>query len=273
MSRSRASSRLRLSQIIEDLHSRCRPEWAAEWDNIGLLLGDPSWSTDGAVVSVDLTREALDEARERGSRLIVTHHPAIFRGIRSLVASEPRALDTLMLEAATHRIGIVACHTNFDVGAVEVANRICDGLDLMPLGRLSEKGPVEGLQPGEGYGFYADFTRKMAFSEVAHRVKRLFKLDGYWVTDPPPAQVRRVGFVAGKGASFATVAREAGCDLFITGEAGYHVALEASRRGLGLMELGHRESEFFFLEVMKSWLQDLGLKTVALNRATQRSKT
>jgi dinuclear metal center YbgI/SA1388 family protein len=261
-----------LSRIVEELHAWCQPQWAAEWDNVGLILGDPSWKTSGAVVSVDLTRAAIDTAKKRGAKLIVTHHPPIFRGLKRLVTGADGALDTLLLEAAAQRIGVVSCHTNFDIGALEAGERLARGLGLEGLGRLGDAGPVERWAPGEGYGLYGDFPRRISFSEVAQRVKRLFKLDGYWITDPPPAQVRRMGFVAGKGASFVGAARAAGCDLFVTGEAGYHVALDASRQGLGLMELGHRESEFFFLDVMKDWLMDRSLNTVALNLPTQRSR-
>lgn len=64
-------------------------------------------------------------------------------------------------------------------------------------------------------------------------------------------------------------ASAAGCDLFITGEVGYHTALDGARKGMAVMELGHRESEVFYIKTMESWLNGIGLKTAGLNLKTQ----
>lgn len=127
----------------------------------------------------------------------------------------------------------------------------------------------QGLVRGLGYGFWGDFPSMKPFSEVAKDVKSLFNIHGFWITSPVPSLVSRVGFVAGKGASFVEAASAAKCDLFITGEAGYHVALGGARRGTAVMELGHRESEKFFVETMKRWLSNLGLEVAEAQTPTQ----
>jgi hypothetical protein len=130
----------------------------------------------------------------------------------------------------------------------------------------SGRGVVSGL----GYGFWGDFDTPKSFSEVSQRVKALFERDAFLVTDPVPAMIRRIGFAAGKGASFVTAAKAAGCDLFITGEAGYHTALEGARGGMAVLELGHRESEKFFLSTITQWLKQEGYSTLELNVPTQK---
>ncbi|MBC7693532.1 MAG: Nif3-like dinuclear metal center hexameric protein [Methylotenera sp.] len=128
----------------------------------------------------------------------------------------------------------------------------------------------KGLVSGLGYGFWGDLSEPKSFSEVSRSVRTLFQRDAFLITDPVPAQIRRIGFVAGKGASFVNAASAAGCDLFITGEAGYHTALEGSRRGMAVLELGHRESERFFLSTIKQWLMSAGYSTLELNVSTQK---
>jgi len=59
----------------------------------------------------------------------------------------------------------------------------------------------------------------------------------------------------------------------ITGEAGYHVALGGARSGMMVLELGHRQSEKFFVPTIKGWLSELGLRSVGLDQATQRFST
>lgn len=133
------------------------------------------------------------------------------------------------------------------------------------------QGPAsQGLIRGLGYGFWGEWKEAKSFEEVAQCVKSVFGIDGFWVSSPQPAKIRRVGFVAGKGASFVGAASAVGCDLFITGEAGYHTALDGARRGVTVMELGHRESERFFAPTVAGWLKDVGLKAVALDVPTQK---
>ena len=135
---------------------------------------------------------------------------------------------------------------------------------------LSRRRPPLGLVSGLGYGFWGEFKSAKPFSEVVRSVKHLFKLDGFWLTNPPPNRVRKLAFVAGKGASFIDAAVSAGCDLFITGEAGYHTALDGARKGVAVMELGHRESERFFLTTMEGWLTSLGVRATVVKDATQK---
>jgi dinuclear metal center YbgI/SA1388 family protein len=362
------------------LESRCPAGTAEDWDNVGLLVGDPERSISGAVVSVDLTERAIAEAVKRGHRLIVNHHPCIFpwsRGLSRVTAQGGNPSAALVFECIRRGIAVIACHTNFDRCALEVVEAISRGFQCRALGRLidhpeesllklsvfvprthlekvrdavfaagagqignydscsftseglgtfrggqgtnpflgspgrretapearletvlprgmerpvlqalRESHPYEeiaydlyaleqapapaGLVRGLGYGFFGEFERARSFSDLAQGVKKLFEIDGFWITDPPPSRLKKIGFVAGKGASFVSAAAAAGCDLFITGEAGYHTALEASRRGMAVMELGHRESERFFLSTMTSWLRSEGLKSVELNLPTQK---
>jgi hypothetical protein len=138
--------------------------------------------------------------------------------------------------------------------------------DLYPL----EQAPASlGLVRGMGYGFWGDFPSAKPFSEFTRRVTGGFSTNGFMVTQPTPKKVKRVGFVAGKGASFVDAAVAAGCDVLITGEAGYHTALDGARKGMVVLELGHRESEIFYIETMKEWLSQMGLKAVGLNVRTQ----
>jgi dinuclear metal center YbgI/SA1388 family protein len=378
---------MKIGKILEALERRAPGGTAEDWDNVGLLAGDPDDETSGAVVSVDLTDEAIDAALAKKWRLIVNHHPCIFpksRGLSRVTAGGPGSGSSsrLVHRAIREGLSVIASHTNFDQCSLEVVTAISKGLGVEPKGRLLESGkdtllklvvfvpvshadsvrealcaagagnigqydsctfgvrgegtfrggahtqpflgkpgvleraeelrletvlprglqrdvlkamlqahpyeevaydlyPVEQSPPvlgpvrGLGYGFWGDLPKAKSFAEVARDVKRLFKVDGFWVSQPSSKQtsskrIRRLGFVAGKGASFVGAAVRAGCDLFITGEAGYHAQLDGARQGLMVLELGHRESEKFFLSTMSEWLEQEGLKTKPLDLPTQK---
>lgn len=141
-----------------------------------------------------------------------------------------------------------------------------------------EQQPAQvGWTKGLGYGFVAEWTKPRAFSDLARNVRNLFATDGFLLSGPlsqsrskTGGSVRKIGFVPGKGSSFVRAASKLGCDLFLTGEVGYHSAQEAARMGLSVMEIGHRESERYFLRGMTGWLKKQGLSAVELNQPTQR---
>jgi dinuclear metal center YbgI/SA1388 family protein len=126
-----------------------------------------------------------------------------------------------------------------------------------------------GIVRGLGYGFWGEYSRARPFSEVCKDVRKLFNVEGFWLAEGH-SSIKKLAFVAGKGTSFMKSARAMGCDLFITGEAGYHSVLDAKRKGMGVIELGHRESERFFLTTMEGWLSELGVKSYAVDDVTQK---
>ena len=63
-----------IEQILFDWAPR---ELAAEWDNVGLLVGNPSHEVARVLVALDITEGVAAEAIERGADLIVAHHPVM----------------------------------------------------------------------------------------------------------------------------------------------------------------------------------------------------
>jgi dinuclear metal center YbgI/SA1388 family protein len=135
--------------------------------------------------------------------------------------------------------------------------------------RVEQSPSAVGLVSGLGYGVYGDLPEALSMAVIEKRVKKAFGVKAVLMTEPRPKRVKRIGFVAGKGAAFSASAVYLGCDLFITGEAGYHVAREAVNSGLGVMEVGHRESEIFFLRTVEKWCREWGIRSKVLNIPVQ----
>ncbi|HUP58222.1 MAG TPA: Nif3-like dinuclear metal center hexameric protein, partial [Bdellovibrionota bacterium] len=137
-----AKKAIQIGEVMAELERQAPAATAESWDNVGLLAGDPAWTTTGAVVTIDLTRSALEAARKSGAGLIVTHHPSIFprgRGLSRIVPGADGSLSRLLLEALAAKIAIAACHTNFDRCALEVVQAVSSGLGVTPKGRLIEE--------------------------------------------------------------------------------------------------------------------------------------
>ncbi len=245
---------MKVSEIVDFLETKAPQSCAETWDNVGLLLGDARSETASVVVSIDLTWEALALAEQQQARLLITHHPCLFARKESSSSSG----GVLRLQAGTplyaaiqQGLAVVAVHSNFDHCAVTVGEQVACGLGFQAEGRFGS-GSAQ-------YGVWGSFLPPKGFSALKKDVKSLFQVQRFWQTQATPQEVARIGFIAGKGSSFIESAVQKKCDLLVTGEVGYHSALAAAASGLAVIELGHRESERFFIETMKSWLTALKL--------------
>ncbi len=76
---------------------------AAEWDNVGLLLGDPGAPVSRVMTCLTVTPDVVEEAVREGANLIVSHHPILFRGAKKLTAATPDGQVVLPLRARASR--------------------------------------------------------------------------------------------------------------------------------------------------------------------------
>ena len=247
----------KISDLLESLNERA-PFWMAEaWDNVGLLVGNAESPVSRVLLSDDLTPSAVQHAREVGAELILNHHPCIFKGLKSVTTGELPGLERSIYECVRDGIAVLALHTNFDRADTQVGTRVAKGLGLQPEGVFDER-------DGTGYGVWGVLEKEQSSDEFFDQIKKTFDVEHFWAAFPFSKRVKRVGFTPGKGASFVQEALTRQLDVFITGEVGYHEMLRARNAGLCVVELGHRESERFFPEVVGEWLRGLGV-TVELD--------
>src|SRR5881392_605460 len=73
---------------------------AADWDNVGLLLGDAAAPVERAMTCLTVTSESVAEAIEARVQLIVSHHPVLFRPTKKLTTATPEGRMLLNLVQA-----------------------------------------------------------------------------------------------------------------------------------------------------------------------------
>ena len=101
------------------------------WDNNGLLIGSPEREVTRALLALDATCAVIDEALREGAQLIITHHPIIFMGMKSIPAHSP------VYRAIKGDVAVICAHSNLDIAPGGV-NDVLAGL----LG-LCETAPLE----------------------------------------------------------------------------------------------------------------------------------
>ncbi|MEM6783041.1 MAG: Nif3-like dinuclear metal center hexameric protein [Bacteroidota bacterium] len=108
-----------VSAIARALEAWAPRGMAADFDNVGLLVGDSAREVTGVLVALDLTPTVVAEARKLGAEMIVTHHPLLFKPQKRLVASDP--VGALVLKLAEAGIAYYAAHTNLDAAPAGVS--------------------------------------------------------------------------------------------------------------------------------------------------------
>ncbi len=129
---------MKLHDLLAYLATTAPLDLAADWDNVGLLLGDAGGNVDRVLTCLTVTPAVVAEAVEDGAQLIVTHHPVLFRGAKRLTTAT--AEGTMLLELARAGIAVYSAHTAFDNAPGGINDMIAARLQLtgaLPLRKRS----------------------------------------------------------------------------------------------------------------------------------------
>ena len=118
-----------VAQLADHLERFAPTHTAAEWDNVGLLLGDPAASADRIMTCLTVTPDVMAEAVAERANLIVSHHPILFRGAKQLVAGHGDGQVVLPLARAG--IAGYSRHTAFDNCPGGINDILCRKLGVL----------------------------------------------------------------------------------------------------------------------------------------------
>jgi dinuclear metal center YbgI/SA1388 family protein len=117
-----------VKSICDYLESIAPKQLQESYDNSGLLTGNYSLALTGVLISLDCTEEVVEEAIEKKANLIISHHPIIFSGLRSLTGKN--YVERTIIKALKNDIAIYAIHTNLDNIARGVNQKLAEKIGL-----------------------------------------------------------------------------------------------------------------------------------------------
>ena len=118
--------------------------YAEDFDNVGLLVGNPNTPVNGILVALDTLEEVVDEAIAKKCNLIVSFHPIIFNGLKKLTGTT--YVERVVMKAISNNIAIFAVHTALDNSHIGVNAKICEVLGIhSPNVLLPKKGTIKKL--------------------------------------------------------------------------------------------------------------------------------
>ena len=253
---------MRLSDIIAALEALAPTRHAEAWDNVGLLVGDPSAEVARALLTIDYTAEVADEGRRLGCELVIAYHPPIFAPLKRVT---PSGAGALVYDAIRRGVALYSPHTALDVAPGGTNDMLADVVGMTdrsylrapprdavsaagggavagpgPTDSGAAAGAVSDGKPGMGrLGAIAPTGR----GELFERIKRGLGVERLLIAGPEGGQVRRVAVCAGACGDLLDDALRAGVDLYLTGELRHHDALRAAAAGVTVVCALHSNSE------------------------------
>lgn len=251
---------LTVSEVTRVIEEIVPVELQEEWDNSGLLIGFERRTVSKALLCLEINRAVLEEAKELGAEMIITHHPVIFSGFQALQDSNLK--DRLILDIIKSGISVYACHTPFDKIKGGNNDVIIERLGLTSVRTLSGNNVntpskmLEKQDPGD-IGRIGEFKNMITFGEIIQHVATQLNLSIRQIRAAGSLDkyIAVVGVCTGAGADMTKMAASSGCDLLITGDVKYHEAQDARDLGICLLDAGHYGTEKFFGEAMKEKLE------------------
>ena len=241
---------MKVKEVLSALEQFAPLPLQESWDNAGLQVGLTEAEVSGALLCLDVTEKIIDEAIGKGCNLVVSHHPLLFRGLKTI--SDLTDVQRTVRKAIQHDVCIISMHTNMDNARGGVNYHIARKLGLTHVTFLNPKrvGDVEC-----GSGVIGTLEVPMASCDFVIAVKKAFGVECAMTNELLRRKVSRVAICGGAGDFLLDEAVAAGADAFITGEMHYHQYFGYEQK-IQICVIGHYQSEQFTTEVFRDIIND-----------------
>ncbi len=226
-----------VQNIFDFLNSKFPTDTACAFDNVGILVGNKNTEVHKAMVALDCTLPVINEAVNNGCQLIITHHPVIFSGLKSVLD------DMIVFEAIKNNLSVISMHTNLDQGDGGVNDCLADIIGLEN---------VEKVTADDGFVLRKGVVSPISADRFASYLKLVL---GYPVKYVGENKIKTVLVCGGAGADYLETAEKNGCDALVTADVKHHLFLEAAHKGIALFDCGHFNTEVLVIKPLCKMLK------------------
>lgn len=202
-------------------------ELSCSWDNDGLMCcPDPEREVRRALITLDITENAVCYAIENGFDVIVSHHPIIFRPLKSITSPK-------LVKLISNGISAMSFHTRLDAVSGGVNDCLAAALGL------------ENTEPfGEDMlGRIGYLPKPMTVCEFSEYVKKALGCERINAVSSDGRMCKRVAVVGGDGKEYTEAALNAGADTYLTGSMSYNSMTDSAELDINVLEVGHFYTE------------------------------
>ena len=255
---------VKIKEVLSALERFAPLPLQESWDNAGLQLGLTETEVSGALLCLDVNERIVDEAIAKGCNLIVSHHPLLFRGLKTI--SDLTDVQRTVMRAIQQGIAVISMHTNMDNARGGVNWRIAEKLGLSGVEFMSAK-LVNGVEAGSGV--IGELAEPTAADDFIIAVKKAFGVECAMCNELLRRPIKRVAICGGAGDFLLDEAVKNQADAFITGEMHYHQYFGYEQQ-IQICVIGHYQSEQYTAEIFEEIIQKEcpGVKTVIAETCT-----
>lgn len=251
---------IKVKDIIGALEKKYPKINAESWDNVGLIVGKLNQEVKKVQFSLDATDRAIENAIKNSVDLIITHHPMIFKPVKSVTTMDN--LGRKIIKLIENNKSLYAMHTNLDASKDGLNDYILNLLEV----ENSKIIDANEFDNEVGIGRLYTISKEMNIDEYANFIKEKLKIKNIKIiSEDREKKVKKVALINGSGMSYWRKVKSLGADLFITGDVGYHEALDAKEAGINIFDIGHFESENCFVELLSKELEKIGVEIIVFN--------
>lgn len=244
-----------IREVAEFLETWAPASSAQSYDNVGLQVGDPSIGVRHGLIALDMTPQVLSEAISLNVSLIITHHPLIFRPLRSVTTQS--FASSLAYRLASSGVALYSIHTNLDAapGGVSFALGGTLGLSEMEFLEVFES-------DGEdiGLGVVGRVDPPISLREFLETTADRLRTDSLRYVGDLNAAIERAAVCGGAGSDLVHRAMESGADVFVTADLKYHQFFDVlgvdGRPRMAFVDAGHYETEMMTEKLLQDELTE-----------------
>ena len=236
-----------IKDIISEIETFAPLSLQEDYDNAGLIIGNPATDITATLLTLDVTEDVIDEAIRKNCQLIVAHHPLIFSGIKQLNGSDE--VQRCVVKAIKSDIAIYAAHTNIDNVINGVSGRMAEKIGLQNIEILKAiSSSCEDFQNRVGAGVVGNLPQPVSEQEFLQKLKSIFGTGCIKHTQLQNKPIRKVALCGGSGSAFLKEAINVQADVYVSADFKYHDFFNAENQIL-IADIGHYESEVFTKEI------------------------
>lgn len=239
-------SDVKVSELYAHLDSKIPSSLSCDWDNDGLMCAPaPEKEVKRVLVTLDITAEAIEKARSEGCEVILSHHPLIFKGLKSV--TQDNCVSAKVIELIKSGIAAFSFHTRLDALEGGVNDVLAEALgvkDTVPFGI-----------DGEAIGRVGTLDKPMTLESFASLVRDKLGAPAVLCADAGK-EVCKVALLGGSGGDDIAAAIASGADTYVSGRLGYHEMTDAAELGINLIEAGHFYTEHPVCKVLEALVKE-----------------
>ncbi|KQV07967.1 Nif3-like dinuclear metal center hexameric protein [Leifsonia sp. Root112D2] len=233
---------------------------AEDWDAPGVLSGDFTAEIGSILLAVDAVAETVDEAIDSGHGLLLSHHPLLLRGVKTV--AENRYKGALLARLIRADCALIAAHTNADVVAEGTSAVLADRLGLLQTQPIVPSAASDA-SPGTGIGRVGILTEPTTLGRLARSLAEILPAtaSGVRVAGDFDAPIKTVSLCGGAGDAYLAEPAVTASDVYITADLRHHPASEAREQarlggGPALIDVSHWASEWLWLDTAARQLRE-----------------